>query len=188
MARYSKSHKETSRKALLAAAAKLFRANGFNGVGIDQLCAGADLTRGAFYAHFKSKRALFESVMQGPHDFIERLRARAPGRVAAGASQVATDYLTPKHRDAVLGGCSLASLAMDAARGQPPAHRAYAEAVEQIVAEFRRDQSDVSDDDARAALALCVGGLLLSAACGETATADKTERAARRQVEALLTA
>ncbi|MEM7002737.1 MAG: helix-turn-helix domain-containing protein [Pseudomonadota bacterium] len=186
MARYSKSHKETSRQALLSAAARLFRANGFNGVGIDQLCAGAGLTRGAFYAHFRSKRALFESVLQGPHDFIERLLSRKSGRVAEGAAKVATDYLTPVNRTAVLGGCSLASLAMDTARGEAKAQQAYADAVEKIVAEFKRDHPTLNDADARAALALCVGGLLVSAACGESASADKIERAARRQVETLL--
>ena len=157
MARYSKTHKESSRKALLAAAAKLFRAKGFNGVGIDELCGGAELTRGAFYAHFKSKRALFESVLGGPHDFIERLRARKPGKLAAGAVQVATDYLTPKHRQGVLGGCSLASLAMDTARSNAQAQEAYAAAVERIVAEFQREHPTLKDREARAALALCVG-------------------------------
>lgn len=188
MTRYSKTHKAQSRNALLQSAATLFRRHGYRGVGIDDLCAQAGLTRGAFYAHFKSKAALLAEVMRGPHDFVRRLQARRTrdGRgLRRGAVRVAQDYLQAEHRDAVVGGCSLASLAMDTARADAPTQKAYALAVEQVVEEIRRG-TEITQAQAHAALALCVGGLLISAACGREPSANQMSRAARKAVRQIL--
>jgi len=43
---------------LLNAALKLVRANGYDATSVDELCAEADVTKGAFFHHFKSKQDL----------------------------------------------------------------------------------------------------------------------------------
>ena len=48
-----------TRRALLDAAAKLFRKHGLEGTSIDMLAAEAGYTKGAFYAHFDSKEDLY---------------------------------------------------------------------------------------------------------------------------------
>lgn len=48
----------TARDKLLEAAVKLIRAQGFAGTSVDQLCAEAGVTKGAFFHHFPSKVAL----------------------------------------------------------------------------------------------------------------------------------
>ena len=48
----------TARDKLLEAAVKLVRAQGFAGTSVDQLCAEAGVTKGAFFHHFASKEAL----------------------------------------------------------------------------------------------------------------------------------
>lgn len=48
----------TARDKLLEAAVKLVRANGFSATSVDQLCAEAGVTKGAFFHHFASKEAL----------------------------------------------------------------------------------------------------------------------------------
>ena len=186
MTRYTTEHKARSTAALKSAAARLFRTQGFTATSIDELCQAAGLTRGTFYAHFPSKQALYEAVLVGPHDFVERLRGRTQRAVQAGAGAVARDYLKPAHRDAVRGGCSLAGLAAETAGSTPAAQEAYATAVEELVAEFRRGQTDLSQDRALAAVALCIGGLLMSSACGEAPVADRLERSASRWVTRLL--
>ena len=189
--RYTPEHKDQSRRRLVAAAARLFRRHGYDGVGINDLCAEAGLTRGAFYGHFDSKQALLSAVLAGAHDFVRRLKARTAWttnglrRQAAG---IARAYLAPKNRAAVASGCSIASLAVDCMRGEAPAQKAYADGVRSVVAEFRRgaDGETLDADAARAALALCVGGLLIDNACGDDPEGRRVARAAQREVTRLL--
>ena len=53
--RYSAEHKQRTRERILTQAARLFRRDGYQGVGIDSIMTGARLTRGGFYGHFRSK-------------------------------------------------------------------------------------------------------------------------------------
>lgn len=48
----------TARDKLLEAGVKLIRTNGFAATSVDQLCADAGVTKGAFFHHFPSKEAL----------------------------------------------------------------------------------------------------------------------------------
>lgn len=48
----------TARDRLLEAGVKLVRRHGFAGTSVDQLCAEAGVTKGAFFHHFASKEAL----------------------------------------------------------------------------------------------------------------------------------
>ena len=49
---------EKNRERVLDVAGRLFRENGFDGIGVDGLMKGAGLTHGGFYANFKSKEEL----------------------------------------------------------------------------------------------------------------------------------
>ena len=55
---YSRAEKEKTHKRIVAIAAKRFRENGLDGVGIADLMKEAGLTVGGFYKHFKSREAL----------------------------------------------------------------------------------------------------------------------------------
>lgn len=61
--------KERSREALITAAMQLFAKHGLDGPSLDDICARAGYTRGAFYVHFKDRDDLIVAVM-------ERTRAR----------------------------------------------------------------------------------------------------------------
>lgn len=63
---YSKEHKAETRQKILKSAHKLFSAKGFDQVSIDDLMQHANLTRGAFYAHFKNKQSAYsEAIIEG---------------------------------------------------------------------------------------------------------------------------
>jgi len=53
--RYDDNHKERTRARVLAEAAAAIRGKGAERVGVSEVMAGAGLTHGGFYAHFKSK-------------------------------------------------------------------------------------------------------------------------------------
>ncbi|MEU5977835.1 helix-turn-helix domain-containing protein [Streptomyces sp. NPDC047315] len=54
---------DATRAALLESALELFAEKGFAQTSLDEVAAGARLTKGALYHHFASKRALFEQVL-----------------------------------------------------------------------------------------------------------------------------
>jgi len=61
---YTPEHKEQTRQRILQAAAKLFCSQGFDRVTLTQIMKQANMTHGAFYAHFSGKSSLYEAAMQ----------------------------------------------------------------------------------------------------------------------------
>ena len=66
--RVREQRRERTRRALLDAAAKLFRKHGLEGTSIDMLAAEAGFTKGAFYAHFDSKEDLYLVLLEERFD------------------------------------------------------------------------------------------------------------------------
>ncbi len=60
---------DDTRAELLDRALDLFAAYGYDGVGVQQICAAAGVTKPTLYHHFGSKRGLLERLME------ERLQA-----------------------------------------------------------------------------------------------------------------
>ncbi|APZ43972.1 TetR/AcrR family transcriptional regulator [Acidihalobacter ferrooxydans] len=90
---YAKDHKLRTRERIMQSATELFCRYGFDRVSIDQIMHLARMTRGAFYAYFESKEALYnESV----HATLRRSRvarlAKAPFSIKHLTALV-TDYL-----------------------------------------------------------------------------------------------
>lgn len=61
-AKHTRNPAETRRK-LVAATRRLVLRRGFNAAGVDQICADAGVTKGAFFHHFKSKEDLGRAVL-----------------------------------------------------------------------------------------------------------------------------
>src|SRR5665213_804013 len=60
---YPQGHREATKTRIVRGAQRLFNAQGFEAVSIDQIMAAADLTRGGFYRHFASKSDLYAETM-----------------------------------------------------------------------------------------------------------------------------
>ena len=77
-------HAADTRDALVAAARRLFAANGYDGTGTEQVVAEARVTRGALYHHFRDKADLFRAAMAEAAGEValqlvdEQLAAEAP--------------------------------------------------------------------------------------------------------------
>ena len=54
---------EETRARILESAIKLFSIQGFNASSVDDICAEAAISKGAFYHHFESKQALFLALL-----------------------------------------------------------------------------------------------------------------------------
>ncbi|CAG9001134.1 MAG: hypothetical protein CENE_03151 [Candidatus Celerinatantimonas neptuna] len=62
---YNKQHKDRTRSKILRSASSLFARYGFDKISIGQIMKDANLTHGAFYAHFESKEALYAACFVG---------------------------------------------------------------------------------------------------------------------------
>ncbi len=195
--RYAPEHKEQTRDRILDQAAGLFRRHGYRGVGIDRIMAAAGLTRGAFYAYFRSKEALFAAVVDRGTDFVRRLReAREAGERGApadceGACAVICAYLDPAHREKIARGCTLATLTQDVARTGRPVKAAYARRIHELADELEAHLPDSLAADERreralAAVVLCVGGIAVARGVGDSALAEEVLCSARERACAAL--
>ena len=128
--RVSREQATANRERIVEVAGKLFRENGFDGIGVADLMKQAGLTHGGFYGHFASKedliaeasaRALTRSLA-----LWSTLAARAP---RDPLSAIAGVYLTSRHRDNPGAGCLLAALGPDVSRQAPAVRRAVTDFV-----------------------------------------------------------
>jgi TetR/AcrR family transcriptional regulator, transcriptional repressor for nem operon len=77
--------REQVRQRIIQSAAQLFNRHGFTAVSIDDIMAGAGLTRGGFYSYFQSKSELYAEAI---NSFVNEKRKgadtidKAPGRAA----------------------------------------------------------------------------------------------------------
>ncbi|MEW6403067.1 MAG: TetR/AcrR family transcriptional regulator [Chloroflexota bacterium] len=56
---------EETRSRILEASVKLFSDRGYKSASVDEICAEAGVSKGAFYHHFESKQALFLALLDG---------------------------------------------------------------------------------------------------------------------------
>ena len=166
-----------SRDRIVAAAARLFRERGIDGVGIDAIMEAAGLTHGGFYRHFRSKDDLAAEAVG-----LVLPRGTAPADDLAG---YAARYLSVAHRDDPGRGCVMAALGCDAARGGAGVRRRFAQLVSAQVARFVPWFGGPDRPDARtraiAGLSAMVGALVLARAVDDPALSEEILAAVRGQ-------
>ena len=163
--------KAESRERILAAAADLFRTKGFNATGIDELMSKAELTAGAFYAHFKSKTDLFdEAIRYMIKASAKRLTAGLESRKGKDLiTEFLKRYVNEVHRDRPEMGCAIPSIASEISRHSKKGRETIDEYVNKWVEYFAKELKGNPDERREHALRLvcqAVGALLLSRMVG----------------------
>jgi len=73
---------EATRQAILKAARAVFLEQGYQAASVAEICARADVSKGAFYHHFETKQGLFLTLMEawlaGIDRQLQALRAESP--------------------------------------------------------------------------------------------------------------
>ncbi len=169
---YPVGHKEKTRARIVSAAQKMWKEKGYSGASVDAVMKEAGLTRGGFYAHFKSKDDLFAEAL-AESKLQEGLCRMEDAGITDFESQrkfVVNWYLGKDHRDAPDDGCPLTVFTQEAPRlGSKPRR-----VIGQMVKGFGEWLSGESKQDGGlAAISLMVGAVSLARAVEDQDLSDQ---------------
>lgn len=181
-----------NRERIVETAARLFRQNGYDGIGVADLMKGAGLTHGGFYGHFASKEELLaEATAHALQRSVQRWQEKTASDPAGGLSELASGYLSTRHRDHPENGCAIAALGPDVARLGPAVRSAMTAGVagqvavvEQCLARDGGDAADIATarKEALATYAAMVGAMVLARAVDDDALSQEILAAVREQI------
>lgn len=163
---------------IIDSAQQLFETRGFAEVSIDDVMAGAGLTRGSFYSYFESKGALFAAATQRMIE--QKVGAVGPGLSATElAVNMIRSYLAQERYDAPQTRCPLIAQTSDRTRTDEAVKYAYELAFKALVELLERGLSDSGSRHDRALVlaALCVGSLTLGRAVDNDPLVRELQRA-----------
>jgi TetR/AcrR family transcriptional repressor of nem operon len=174
----SRAQAAANRERIVEVAGKLFRENGFDGIGVADLMKAAGLTHGGFYGHFRSKDDLAaEACSRTMARASERWAALARVSRGAARAEIVKQYLTESHCDGPGNGCLLAALGSDAGRQGRAIRRAFREGLGSLVdilAKLAPGRSRAAKrKQALADIAQMVGAMMLARAVDDRALAKE---------------
>ncbi len=192
---WARDHKSRTRKRILATAAVAFRSRGVEGVRVDDVMDGAGLTRGGFYAHFRSKEEMLEAAFElASLQTVERLTAALQGRPNQHPLSAVIDaYLSPEHARHPDQGCPVAALGPEMARSPARMRRALARSIRHRLEWMRRlvpRGREVPEEELVGVMAGLVGGVVLARSMGGaegSAILEATRQFLRRSLGKSLT-
>jgi TetR/AcrR family transcriptional regulator, transcriptional repressor for nem operon len=173
-------YREQVRQRIIRSAARLFNRHGFTAVSIDDIMAGAGLTRGGFYNYFQSKSELYaEAISRFVKQKLDGADAiaQAPDR----AAKIVRDYLSRQHFEDLETSCPLIGLPNDLSRSDASVRAAQESALKMMIEAFEHGMTPSSLPARQRALALtslCVGGMVLARAIEDRSLADELREAA----------
>lgn len=144
--RFSKGHKDATRRHIVETASRQFRKDGIAAVGIKGVMADAGLTIGGFYKHFESKDHLVqEAVLLALDEQRASLVVDGKGLDLEGILRA---YLSRQHRDNPEHGCPAAALLPEIARGSDDTRKAYSDRIEEMFQAIASKLSEAGTPDA----------------------------------------
>jgi TetR/AcrR family transcriptional regulator, transcriptional repressor for nem operon len=187
--RISKEKAAENREKVVAAAAKLLRERGLEGVGVDTLAQEAGLTHGAVYSHFKSKNELAAAAVRlALHQSMDEWLKLTEGFAGDEAfAQLLRAYVSRSHRDHPEIGCSIAAIGGDAKRAGDELREVFGDGVTQFIEILTSvSQGGTPAERRRAAIArgaAMVGAVIMSrAAAANVALSDEILTTVRREL------
>ena len=162
MARYEKGHKADTHMRVVEIAARRFRSDGIDGVGVASLMADAGLTHGGFYAHFASKEALVkEALIAALASSSALAQDEAEPAAPLDLRAYIEFYFSPAHRDKVATGCALAALAPEIARRPRATRNAFGKAAGRLAERIALALPEAGAPEERLASAYGLFGLMM---------------------------
>lgn len=175
---YRADHKQQSREKILQSAIDLFSRHGYEKTGIDAIMQKAEMTRGAFYAHFSSKselyqKAMLSSALQSPLS-DPNLDSHADQE---WLNLFVSHYLSHAHIEQKRPPCPMAFLVTDVAVNEPRVRRTYTaifrrmnSTLQRVARRFRRKNTEA---DVYAALATMIGAVAIGRCLDQRPVRDR---------------
>ncbi len=187
--RVSRVQAEANREAVINAASRLFRENGFDGIGLKDLMKGAGLTQGGFYKQFESKDDLAAHASRRAMESATRRWSSVAASSPDPLGAVVDLYLSAGHRGETGDGCPLVALGSDAARQSKDVRtpfedgiKAHLDVLEELMPSEREPEAT---EKAMVTLALMVGAVTLSRIVTDPDLSDRLLAAASSEVKLL---
>lgn len=171
--RVSRDTAEKNRKRVVETAARLFREQGYDGIGVAGLMQAAGLTHGGFYKQFKDKEDL---AVEATEAALAETQSRWQRKIARDGNDLGSLkrwYLSKPHVSGVGDGCAFAALAAEAPRHGPDLRQAFGAAVESYLDMITEGEDAPDRAEALRAMATMVGALILSRAVEDPALAEE---------------
>jgi TetR/AcrR family transcriptional repressor of nem operon len=173
--RYPPDQKRQTYERILSAAAGLFRKRGYAATGLDAIMASVNLTAGAFYAHFRSKESLLAEALDTA---FRQSSSDRPGRLKdlhgrEWVRKFTSFYLSSDHRDNPEQGCPMPALAPEIARIGGPSRAAFERHLRGLFEKVGQELEPAGRHRPFAAVALCVGGIMLARAVDDPALSEQ---------------
>ena len=181
---YPAGHREEVKAKIVNSARRLFNRHGFEQVSVDEIMAGAGLTRGGFYSYFESKSDLYAEVLgcffTDPNWKSCWEGVKVDLRASDAGAQVVRAYLSRQHFENVEDSCPMVALPADVTRSGQKARAAFERVFAAMVSVLERSLRGKKPNRravAQATAALCVGGMVLARAIQNRAAADALREA-----------
>lgn len=130
---YSIEHKQQSQERILAAAVDLFCRFGFDKISVAQVMKQANMTHGAFYAHFKSKSALYMQAIRYAAAHSLWVREQHNISQIIDFKYLIEAYLSLGHVNQLGSPCPLAFLVTDVAHSEPAVREVYEQTLQTML-------------------------------------------------------
>jgi AcrR family transcriptional regulator len=174
--RYAKDRKEQTRRNILISACRRFAAQGFAATSIDQIMHDCKLTRGGFYAHFKSKSELYRDSIA---------LATSQRKAARRNDDNWIEAIFDEHLQAE----ETAFFATDVASNEPEVRGAYTQAFnsmsQQIAAKIAMHRS-CAEETALALTAMMIGAIAVARTTDDGALKETLVAACKVNARTLL--
>ncbi|MGZ5875670.1 MAG: TetR/AcrR family transcriptional regulator [Bradyrhizobium sp.] len=172
-------HREQVRQKIIQSALHLFNRYGFTAASIDDIMAGAGMTRGGFYSYFQSKSELYaEAISCFVSGKLEGIAAA--DKASDRAARLVREYLSGQHFEDVETSCPLIGLPNDVSRNDQSVREAQESALRMMLETFEQGIAAASQPARQLAMALtslCIGGMVLARAIEDRSLADELREA-----------
>lgn len=185
----SREEAAANRERIVEVASRLFRARGFDGIGLSDIMKGAGLTHGGFYGHFSSKEQLEEEACTlASVRSAERWNKIVDEAGSDGLSAILDGYLGEDRVNASEQGCLFALLGTDAARQGKSVRRSFADGFEALVGVLAKAIPGRARKERReraiATFAEMVGAMVLARSVSDPELRQEILRVSRADIEA----
>lgn len=142
---------EQSKNHLIECAARLFWKNGYNATGINDILSAAQLPKGSFYFHFKSKRELAAaSVTYYENKIIDWMQETAQEKTWEEFVEDFSAYMIKEAEQQRHLGCPFAAIGQEIAFSEPEIAECYRKSLDKLRENFQHVllSSDISEEAA----------------------------------------